>query len=928
MGVGQDPAIPHRTAEESTHSARPDLLAGSDERTHTTDGSSATHSNSAWLPGQAEPGFAAETAAVVPSDQLRIDRYTVLYPLGRGGMGVVYAAYDPKLDRNVALKLLPTRRAKHQRSKQRLIREARALAKLSHPHVVQVHDVGEYRETIYIAMELVEGHPLSQWSMKTPRPSWRDILGVYREAAQGLAAAHAKGLIHRDFKPSNVLIGRDGRARVVDFGVAFVHSRGLSSQDSRPDASAGPDDHGNQDAGPDSADESVDSRATGLWQRAISERITHANALLGSPSYMAPEQHDSAEVSAAADQYSLCASLYQSLYGEPPFVVPKSPEWLSHLRDRKRQGLREPPENTEVPIWLFRVLQRGLAPDPAERFPSMDELIRALSNDPQALRRSRIRTAALAGGSSILALGLAALLMVLPKEHPYTLCIDEGRDLPTRWQEAKTNIQDMFLATKHPNAAGTYERVAQIVTTYVDSWLAMHQEVCTAAHAAEMSASATPDVALRADCLDISKHRLIEQLAIFAQADTDVLNQAVWAVMRLPAIADCSNVDRLRAAPSLPRSSAARDQVSELFRRLERVQVLFANGKYRAAQAEVASVLRQSPAVRFPAVDGWARYWSAKIHQELGDYGAARTLFQQALEHAAEAGHDDLIALCWLGQITMLSGRLGRHEEAMSLVSAAEIAVKRARNPQLDRDLADAVGFIAMGQGKLSEAYAHYQRALMLGQTYSGLEHPDVVWAVHNLALVSQRLGQLDKATEGFERSIELWEKSLGPDHPNLAHPLTNLGLALHDQGAYEKARTVLMRALAIREASFGPTHQELGYPLTNLGLVLNQLGRHDEARTYLLRAVAIWEKTFGPDHPPLGHALNNLGWAARALGDIPASRTYYQRTIELWERAYGPGYPALVYALEGLRDLEAAAGNAEAAGALTQRIKALRPAN
>src|SRR6185437_7046132 len=202
-----------------------------------------------------------------PSRGARIGRYRVLSLIGRGGMGEVHAAYDPELDRRVALKLLRTARGS-EGARRRLLREARALGKLSHPNVVQVYDVGEHEGDVFLAMELVEGQAFDAWCRGDPAPGWRAVLAAYLDAAQGIAAAHAKGLVHRDVKPSNILRGADGRVRVVDFGLAAAGEVVPSSE------------------------ETPGSTAIPPSQALAGETLTSTGAILGTPLYMAPEQYE------------------------------------------------------------------------------------------------------------------------------------------------------------------------------------------------------------------------------------------------------------------------------------------------------------------------------------------------------------------------------------------------------------------------------------------------------------------------------------------------------------------------------------------------------------------------------------------------------------------------------------------------------------
>jgi serine/threonine protein kinase len=255
-------------------------------------------------------------------------------------MGEVYAAYDPDLDRRVALKLIhPDLAARDSRAGDRLLREAQVMARLAHPNVVVVHDVGQVEGRVFIAMEFVEGVTLSAWLGEKTR-SWPEIIDAFVQAGRGLAAAHRAGIVHRDFKPQNVMIGSDGVVRMVDFGLA--QWSGADDIASEPSL---------REAPPDAA-------------------LTLTGERLGTPLYMAPEQSAGAAVDARSDQFSYCVSLYWALFGTHPFGATQI--------DRPRAG----------PAWVRRALVRGLSKNPSTRWGSMDQLLAALGRDRARRRRA------------------------------------------------------------------------------------------------------------------------------------------------------------------------------------------------------------------------------------------------------------------------------------------------------------------------------------------------------------------------------------------------------------------------------------------------------------------------------------------------------------------------------------------------------------
>ena len=305
---------------------------------------------------------AAGQADSVGDRPASIGRFVVFDELGAGGMGQVFAAYDPELDRKVALKLVqrPSGAAVND-WQARLVREAQAMAKLSHPNVVTVYEVGAHAGELFVAMELVEGRDLARWLAAEPRP-WRAILEVFRAAGEGLAAAHGAGLVHRDFKPSNVLVGDDGRVRVADFGL--VHTRTARALELR-------------ESGSHSSDVFI-------------RDLTHHGALMGTPAYMPPEQIRGEDTDERSDVFAFCVALWEGLHGQRPF----DGETMGERLDAIRRAEIVEPAGSAAPRWLRPLLRRGLAHDPAQRWPTMRPLLDALARDPE-LERARRRRAAL-----------------------------------------------------------------------------------------------------------------------------------------------------------------------------------------------------------------------------------------------------------------------------------------------------------------------------------------------------------------------------------------------------------------------------------------------------------------------------------------------------------------------------------------------------
>ena len=349
-------------------------------------------------------------AAAVSSGELqagapqRVGRYSLLRRLGRGGMSSVFRAYDPELDRQVALKLVSHFDAGPSAGPARLVREARAMARISHPNVAAVYDVGMVGDAVYIAMELIEGLTLSNWLKASPRP-WTEILRMYLLAGRGLAAAHEVGLIHRDFKPDNVMVGPEGRPRVLDFGLARPASSDddvllLPNDELTREPAAVPPSSAVLATGEAEGATSLDELAPPLGADELTPRppeedavlisgsrspsgpisgsfdlrleVTQHGAITGTPAYMAPEQHEGERGGPASDQFAFCVALWEALYRERPYQG----RTLFEIADAMVEGrLQPPPSHTPVPAWLHRSLERGLETDPRSRHPSLRSLI-------------------------------------------------------------------------------------------------------------------------------------------------------------------------------------------------------------------------------------------------------------------------------------------------------------------------------------------------------------------------------------------------------------------------------------------------------------------------------------------------------------------------------------------------------------------------
>jgi len=346
---------------------------------------------------------ATPTPGAMPATKL--GRFLLLRELGAGAMGVVYAAYDEELDRRLAIKLLhigpddPEARA-------RSLREAQAMARVSHPNVVQIYEVGIVADQVFVAMEFIDGPTLGAWQHARSRTP-AEILRLYIQAGRGLAAAHAAGLVHRDFKPENVLVGKDDRVRVGDFGLARAFDHAGTTPQPQPTTTTA-------ELG---LAETATFIAAGRSSNLLTSPMTQIGVVVGTPAYMSPEQHSGAALDARSDQFSFCASLYGSLYCQRPFAGDTLPELVHNVLTG---ALRLPPSDSAVPPWVLALLQRGLATAPDARWPDMDALLGELDRDPQRDPSSGVRERR---GFAV----LMVLMVVLTGTMVFTSALSEHR---------------------------------------------------------------------------------------------------------------------------------------------------------------------------------------------------------------------------------------------------------------------------------------------------------------------------------------------------------------------------------------------------------------------------------------------------------------------------------------------------------------------
>ncbi len=828
-----------------------------------------------------------------------IGRYLLLGKLGAGGMGVVYVAHDPELDRKVALKLLAPRAGggSGEAGRARLLREAQALAKLSHPNVVAVHDVGQHEGAVWIAMEFVAGTTLHRWAEARPR-RWPEVLRVLTDAARGVTAAHAVGLVHRDLKPDNVMIGDDGRVRVMDFGLA--HGRNLSGAVS-------------EISGVHASEARMPTGSSALVQR-----LTEVGSIQGTPSYMAPEQWQGREAEAAADQYGWSVMAWELLYGELPFVG----ESAGVLRASVLSGQhRPPPRRRGVPGWLRKIVERGLATAPAARWPTMAALLAALE---RGRTRARVwkTTWALVAVAAVGALAEGTRRWELAQR--VADCEAAGATIDATWNDdASQRLRAAFAATGVSYAGTMADRVVPRLERQAGAWKQARTGTCLNV---EVRGVWGEDLAGQAvGCLDAQLVELESLVAQFGDANPTIVQKAMSAVGGLDAADVCLDEHSLRRRPPPP--AAGHELLRELRAELSRAHLLGVAGNYQEA-LKVATAARE----RAEAEEVWrpllasARALEGALLVDTGAYERAEAALTKSYFEAARAGAWRVAALAASDLVETVGSRRAQYANGHTWAEHAAVAIEHAGDPAgvLAAKRLGQLAHIHRAEGDHARARALFGESLAIQERTLGPEHPDVASTLSDLANNDAATGDLAQAQARHERALAILEKELGPDHPDVAVSLTNLGNIHCDTGAYDAARPLYERALTILERTRGPEHPDVATGLNNLATVFEAEGAYAQARPLYERALTIWEQALGPEHPDVAISLLNLALLHQKSGESMTARTLNERALAIWEQALGPKHPNVAIVLGNLGYVHFSLGDYAQALALNERARAI----
>jgi serine/threonine-protein kinase len=785
-------------------------------------------------------GAGAAPAAEPASGPTHVDRYVLGSLLGYGGMGVVFAAHDPALNRDVALKLLRKRSGyvPVERIAVRMRREAQAMASLSHPNVVTVFDVGTQEDRVWIAMEKVEGGTLREWLKE--RRTWREVVAMFVQAGRGLAAAHEAGIVHRDFKPENVLVGRDGRARVGDFGLA---GNSTPSEGNEPGAAT-----------------------LALPVTAASREGVFA----GTPAYMAPAQLCGARGNEASDQFSFCVALYEALYGARPFegttVVA-----LLHAMDSGR--LRSPAPGSRVPRWIRAILARGLRAQPEERYPSMRVLLSALEADPSVRRRRRV-----AAGVALMAIGTGVAALARTRLDEAAACASLDRRLEGAWDtEQKKKVHDAFAATGRPYAEDTFARVAVVLDTYAARWAQGAVDQCEA----QRRAPKAPIAALRRECLDQRLGELRAFASVLAHADETTVDHAVQGARALPELDSCAGPDPMQGR-TWPDDPALTSQARALSAQMDVVEANRRAGRYSDALALAERNASEAERIGFAPLVAEATLAVAELERDTDGVAASEKTFGQATLAAERAGHARVAALAWIGAAARASEH-GDTALAEERFAHAQAWVDRVADDGLRARLKLNHARSWSELGKYDEAQRLAEDALAIFQRLG--DDADAIEATRRLGICADVQGRYEEARADYERVLAWAERVLGPDHPFVARPLNDLAELEADQGRNAAAIPLLERALAILDRAPSPNQPNASAVVSNLANAMSAVDRFAEALPLAERALRMDERVFGPESPDAAYSLSSVCMALDGLGRWSEAIVYAERELAIRQR-------------------------------------------
>ncbi|MEM6993508.1 MAG: serine/threonine-protein kinase [Myxococcota bacterium] len=796
-----------------------------------------------------EPGGSLEPAASGIEPGVQVDHYRIERQIGQGGMGRVFAAHDESLGRPVAIKVLHPRgrsRPSHEATV-RLVREAQAMAQLNHENVLTVYGVGTYGGEVYFAMELVDGETLGQWTARKRRP-WPLVLRAACAAGRGLAAAHRAGLVHRDFKPHNVLVDPTGRVLVTDFGLVGQADDTTSDLDSTASPSA----------------------ASG---EAWGDGLTKTGSVMGTVAYMAPEQVRGAAPDARADQFSFCVTLAEALYGHHPFGNNVA---LAASCDTWRPDI---PDRADVPSAVRRILLRGLRRDPEGRFPSMEDLVGALTAIHR--RRARLRWFGVAAAAAAVAAWVGATASGANAPTAELPCPRDGDGIvpgavdATRTAEVLARFGD-----QNPPGAG---RVATALHDYATRWQDAKHDACEATRVRGEVSEDLLDA--RMVCLDSRRRSLAALVDMLAGRDDVSPAAALSMVYRLPELRTCRNLRLLRELDRPSAAPAMRERLDRAERDMWRAYALTMAGDREQAIALLRPLLAEVDALGHKPLQAEVR---GKLAVAVGrqDERRREALQREAYQLAMISSADDTATNLALA---LADGTAQAHQERAVSELWLDLARGHALRGELQIDWAIelAAGSIARAAGDRERAVKHYRAAAeAAGRQEASADQQAEVYG--NLSAALLEAGRLDEAEPPLRRTIATMTQAFGPDDARTLSHMANAATAKTMLGELDEAERAIEDVLSRQRTSLGARDPLVATSLVNLAEVRRRTDRPGAAAEADRAALEIRRVVFGDDSPRTASVLRALGRDLLALGDLENAQDHLERARAGFESALG----------------------------------------